>query len=744
MSKWIKALYLTTMMAMGIALTASIPVYAEDLSLDQKANVLNQIYVLSGDGTSYNLQGKLKRSEAAAFIVKAVGKQNEVLQKKAQYSKTSFKDVPSAEWFAPYVGYMVEQGFVTGYPDGSFKPNDYVSEKAFYSMLLKAMGYTGSDYDWNGVNKVAFEAGIVTDIMYVFKAEDNTEFKRADVVNALYNAFNSPIKGQTKKFVQLLVDSGMITMDKAESLGFVKIDRKVSAVSQIKVLGSESITVAFNEGIKVPTKDQIKITLKSDATKTLEIRNAWWENAVLYIETAPQADKQLYEINFTSLTDESGNVVDNVKGDFTGFNTPEVVSAFFKISKVEAINTTTVNLYFTHPINEKADVELLYDFYEGDVKKVEGGYKALSVKRNPDKKNVVTISLKEDKFISGLNYQLKVRGDLKSAFGVNLNKGAGDSISFTAATGTILPTTISSVSTESGKYVYVSFSQPVDRESAMKPLNYTIKEKDTGKTMSVLQVYGVKETAQVDKTFVIRTDGLSSSKTYEISANYIYDNYRTGQLQNLKYEFVGSSTVATDEIKLEAVFPLNKHVLIAAFNRELSDKSVNASMAMEGGPIVVMREIDPSNPKFLRLYLNASTPLQSGKTYEVRFFGGVYDFLDKQNTTTLNKTVTGTDTARQDMGIESAQFIDDGVVLVKFNQPIHKTINASLDKYEFSYYEGSVERVLLASSVEVVADDMVLIKLPYLMGNGRYQLRAKYIFEVSGQMSSHILTAEVK
>lgn len=36
-----------------------------------------------------------------------------------------FEDVED-EWFAPYVCYAKEKGWVTGYPDGTFKPENNV------------------------------------------------------------------------------------------------------------------------------------------------------------------------------------------------------------------------------------------------------------------------------------------------------------------------------------------------------------------------------------------------------------------------------------------------------------------------------------------------------------------------------------------------------------------------------------------------------------------------------------------
>ena len=257
MKKHIARISAVLLMLQSLALGT--PAFAETQTVDQKAEILNQVHILTGDGTSYNLGGKLRRSEAAAFVVKALGVQNLVLQQKASLSQTNFKDVPKSEWYAPYVGYMTKQGIITGYPDGSFKPDEYVSEKAFFSMVLKAMGYTASDFDWNTINKVAFEAGLVEDIMYVFKEDDRADYKRGDVVSALYNALGKPLKNQDKKFIQLLIDSKMISPDKAELFGFVKFDKLPTTIKTLKVVSSNQISLTFNEDIIVPAADQIQV-----------------------------------------------------------------------------------------------------------------------------------------------------------------------------------------------------------------------------------------------------------------------------------------------------------------------------------------------------------------------------------------------------------------------------------------------------------------------------------------------------
>lgn len=742
MKKWIARLCACGLLLTQLAWQGA-PSFADTISMEQKADVLNKVQILTGDGVTYNLGGQLRRSEASAFIVKALGVQNTVLQQKETYKQTTFKDVPQTEWYAPYVGYMTKQNIITGYPDGTFKPNEYISEKAFFSLVLKAMGYTATDFDWNSINKVAFEAGLVDDIMYVFKEDDRTDFKRGDVVTTLYNALGKPMKNQDKKFIQLLVESQMISSDKAELFGFVKIDKLPSAIKSLKVLNSNQIAVTFNEDVVVPSTDQIQVYLKADPTRKLQVKGLLWDVNVLTIEMEPQTDRQAYMLEFSNVTDLLGNKVPLLKSDFTGFNAPEITSPFFKISKVEAINQKTINVYFTHPVNEKADLELLYDFYVGDNKWVEGNYKTLSIKRNDNKKNMLTLSLKEGVFATGSIYTLKVKGDLRSAYGINLNKGEGEKSNFTGAVGTPVPTTLKSAYCQESIYTYVEFSQVVDRESALKTSNYTIKEIETGKLINVTQVFGMKKLEELDKGFVLRAPGLLNNKTYEISIKGIYDTYKTVQLAEMKMEFLGSST-AGDSINLESVIPMNKTTLIAIFNRELKDTSVNAAVNIEGGPVVVMKELDPENPRYLRLYISSSTPLVSNKSYTVRFYVGITDFMDKTISGTISSEVVSNGTVKEPVAIESANFVDESTIMVKYNQAIHKTQGALVGKYDVFYSDGKTERLMIPGSAELVSDRIVLIKLPYMMSTGSYRLQAREILDISGQYSTPIMSIEVK
>jgi hypothetical protein len=54
---------------------------------------------------------------------------------------SSFNDVKTGVWYTGYINLAAQQGWVSGYPDGSFKPNAPVSYAEAITMMLNVLGY---------------------------------------------------------------------------------------------------------------------------------------------------------------------------------------------------------------------------------------------------------------------------------------------------------------------------------------------------------------------------------------------------------------------------------------------------------------------------------------------------------------------------------------------------------------------------------------------------------------------------
>ena len=61
-------------------------------------------------------------------------------------------DVPTTNTFAGYITYCSQQGIISGYADGTFRPSGTLSGNAFMKMLLGALGYDSSREGYTGSN----------------------------------------------------------------------------------------------------------------------------------------------------------------------------------------------------------------------------------------------------------------------------------------------------------------------------------------------------------------------------------------------------------------------------------------------------------------------------------------------------------------------------------------------------------------------------------------------------------------
>lgn len=88
--------------------------------------------VVNGIGNDrYNPEGAVTRAEFAAILVRALG-----LPTTAQ--TTGFSDVASTEWYAGAASTANAYGLITGYPNGTFRPNATITRQEAFAILDRA------------------------------------------------------------------------------------------------------------------------------------------------------------------------------------------------------------------------------------------------------------------------------------------------------------------------------------------------------------------------------------------------------------------------------------------------------------------------------------------------------------------------------------------------------------------------------------------------------------------------------
>ncbi len=97
------------------------------------------IMVGNGNGT-FSPETTLTRAELVRLLASYAGADL------TTGTVSGFSDVKADAWYAKVVAWAKENGYVSGYPDGSFHPNDAVSREDFCSILARYLRKQGASY----------------------------------------------------------------------------------------------------------------------------------------------------------------------------------------------------------------------------------------------------------------------------------------------------------------------------------------------------------------------------------------------------------------------------------------------------------------------------------------------------------------------------------------------------------------------------------------------------------------------
>lgn len=93
--------------------------------------------------TAEELNAQVTRGEFARMLT-LISAYRETVNEQTQVGSL-FTDVNSSTEYAPYIRIAVQQGWMTGYTDGSFRPNDPVTLEAACASALSVLGFTAAD-----------------------------------------------------------------------------------------------------------------------------------------------------------------------------------------------------------------------------------------------------------------------------------------------------------------------------------------------------------------------------------------------------------------------------------------------------------------------------------------------------------------------------------------------------------------------------------------------------------------------
>ena len=212
LKKRIASLALACVMAVGLL---TVPAGASGSSPEStdRADKLASLGLFQGTGSGYQLDGDTTRIQGLVMLLRLLGLEDEAL---AYTEPTHFTDVG---WGAEYVAYAYDNGLTNGTSATTFSPNTPLNANGYVTFLLRAMGYSDAegDFDWADALSFAAEQSMMD------AASANTlksiSMNRGDMVDLSYAALTSPVKGGEQTLAQQLIEQGVFTADAAAAAG---------------------------------------------------------------------------------------------------------------------------------------------------------------------------------------------------------------------------------------------------------------------------------------------------------------------------------------------------------------------------------------------------------------------------------------------------------------------------------------------------------------------------------------------
>ena len=127
---------------LAAALSLSLVVPAGAVSSSTAVEAIQALGIITGDSSGdLNLSSPVTRAEFVTMMTAASSYKDSI----GEGSGVSlFKDVKSDHWASEYIKLAVEQGWMSGYVDGTFRPDDQITLEEACTALLKMLGYDSS------------------------------------------------------------------------------------------------------------------------------------------------------------------------------------------------------------------------------------------------------------------------------------------------------------------------------------------------------------------------------------------------------------------------------------------------------------------------------------------------------------------------------------------------------------------------------------------------------------------------
>lgn len=257
----------------------------KDEYLAKAIDVLKKAGFISGyskDSEDFKAEKNVTRAEFASMIVRVKGL--EASAKALANLPTGFKDVPANLWANGYIAVAKQQGFVNGYPNGTFQPNKQISYQDMATMLTIALGQNAP--------------GDVYPAGYIVKAQSLGLFKnvnplaytdmatRGDVFKMVYNMITSKEFGERKIVKAIVLENSRVEKmaDDEIVVEVIKVVQEANWVDGNRTKRGDQHKYVLDKDLKLDPEDLLGKVIDLTVNKEDKIVNVTVDKTYNYFE----------------------------------------------------------------------------------------------------------------------------------------------------------------------------------------------------------------------------------------------------------------------------------------------------------------------------------------------------------------------------------------------------------------------------------------------------------------------------
>ncbi len=339
MKKWFSIMVIALLLFSGNHPSIS---FAEG---ESTADLLFKYGFIVGDNGDLMVDQNLTRAQACVLLSEMYGQKTEASK---YIFIQNFSDVHTNDWFAPYVTFAKTNKWISGYPDGTFKPNNSVSRQEWSAMLMNALKYS---YKWENVILDMNTIGID------FTAKNPLAIKRGEAFDGMWRALLTPAQGnavalgiELKKLPESILAGGETdTESPGASSGTLE-------VVSYRAVGLNELEFVFNKKLESGNNLLLSnITMKQDTNfflKPAKIDLTDDQMGIRVVSNVPIIQNKAMDITLNNIVATDGSkLMEKVFHDVKFMDTvlPQMMTA-------EIIGDYYIKIDFNEPVQSDEDI----------------------------------------------------------------------------------------------------------------------------------------------------------------------------------------------------------------------------------------------------------------------------------------------------------------------------------------------------------------------------------------------------